>query len=325
MRLLRRRPWVPIAAGLLLSLLAGCRLEPPRGVVYVVDDDFTTRAYYRAIVDADNLTLGAAVELPLEHPVDLPAFTPAGDELWAFSADADDNPGLYRLAFDDAGPVGAPERLIDLTPYPAAAASAAQPAGGGRVFFDARVPETDSWQLFVYEDGDVVQLTAGAADREIPVVSPDGARLVFSTNDDGAGGRGDDYDLWTYELAAGELKPLLVLPGDQGSPSFGPDGALYFNSTAADAADNNAEFDLARLDELEVPKPGDIDYLPDLGGLEIFPRPAGDGRLLLVSVLTDDGWNAVIYDLENETSRTLGHPDGPQIIYAGWRPPAPTE
>ncbi len=332
-----RRPhsFLIIIAAVLLVFLAGCKPLPPRGLVYIVDDGLSTKAYYRPVVDPEGYLLGAAVELPFAHPVDLPAFTPEGDELWAWSVTPEGTPGLFSLSFEADGPAddAEPSLRVDLTPYPAPGASAVHPGPDGeRVFFDALDPDSDSWQLYVYEDDAVTQLTDGAPSREIPVLTADGARLVFSTNDDGSGGRGDDYDLWYYNLADGGLHPLLETPGEQGSPHLAADGRLLFNSRAESSGDEPfynlritteplAEFFSKSLAEGE---PLETEKLLDFPGLAIFPRPAADGALLFCGY-ADESWSAYLVAPGQCEARRLLPPDGPDVVYACWRPAPPEE
>lgn len=317
---------------LLLLILAGCRPEHPRGVAYIIDDGYTTRAYYREITDHETYSpyaMGHAVDLPFNHPVDMLAFNPEGDELWAWSVTDDGGPGLFSLPFADDGPLpGAEPRLrVDLSAFSAPGPSAPEPGRGGhRVFFDALVPESGSWQLFVLENDEPTQLTEGEPNREIPVLSPDGKHLVFSTNDDGSGASGDSYNLWVYELAAGRLRPLVELPGDQGSPSVSADGRLLFNSGPAGGSPTALYITGKTLEQIIAGASPDPTLLLDYAQMVFFPRLAGDGALLFTAQ-SEIGWRGYVIPPGSQAPRLLMPlPEGaPELIYATWRPAPPAD
>lgn len=303
---------------LAMLLLSGCKVgRPPLGIAWITADAESgeTAVWYRSASydDDEGLVLGEPVELPFGSPTDFLAFTPEGNRLWAWSVLDDGTPGLFSLDF--AGDLPAEETVfrLDLSGYPAAEASSIQPEPGGeRVWFDALDPESGYWQIFLLEGDSLPQFTHGNADYEVPTISPDGKTLVFSTNDDGGGEEKEDYDLWLCELETGSMAPLITTEADDGSPRFAPDGNLFYVSGS------EGSFDLfwTKLNGEPVP-------LGDFGGLELFPRPSPDGRYLLFSSGSDDGWDSYIYDLKEATLTPPADDDNDteagEIIFATWR------
>ena len=67
-------------------------------------------------------------------------------------------------------------------------------------------------------------LTHGASADRQPVYSPDGGRVVFSSN------RSGNLDLWALEPATGSLRRLTDHPAEDWDPAFLPDGRLLWSS-----------------------------------------------------------------------------------------------
>ena len=69
-------------------------------------------------------------------------------------------------------------------------------------------------------------LTQGRqADRQ-PVYSPDGRWILFTSD------RSGNLDLWMVSTTTGELRQITDDAADDWDPAFGPDGHLYWSSTA---------------------------------------------------------------------------------------------
>jgi|CXWL01.1.fsa_nt_gi serine/threonine protein kinase len=99
------------------------------------------------------------------------------------------------------------------------AASGMAIAGPGRVVIDALSP-TQNLSLVSLAAGsktDPVTLTRGeSADRQ-PAFSPDGARVVFSSDREG------NVDVWEIELSSGNLRRLTTDMGQDWDPGYSPD------------------------------------------------------------------------------------------------------
>ncbi len=73
--------------------------------------------------------------------------------------------------------------------------------------------------------GGTRELTRGLATDRQPAYSPDGRRIVFSSN------RTGNLDLWTVDVATGELTQLTDDPAANWDPGFTPDGrSILFSS-----------------------------------------------------------------------------------------------
>ncbi len=65
------------------------------------------------------------------------------------------------------------------------------------------------------------QITAGHGDDREPRVSPDGAKIAFSSDRAFQG----SYDIWVVELATGKLERRTSSPDDEYEPAWSPDGS----------------------------------------------------------------------------------------------------
>jgi TolB protein len=90
--------------------------------------------------------------------------------------------------------------------------------GGGTIFLS--IYESGYQHLFAYQPDHLplTRLTNGAWDDITPAVSPDGARLAFASNRDGA------WDIYILDLTNGETTRLTNSSHYDASPSWSPDG-----------------------------------------------------------------------------------------------------
>ncbi len=90
--------------------------------------------------------------------------------------------------------------------------------------------ETGNTQVFVIpaDGGTPRQLTSGDFDHDGPLAwSPDGQRIVFSANRDPDWEFNPlDTELWSVDVASGELGQLTDRFGPDASPSYSPDGTM---------------------------------------------------------------------------------------------------
>jgi Tol biopolymer transport system component len=98
--------------------------------------------------------------------------------------------------------------------------------------------ETSLWLVAARPGSPPVRLTDDGGVDLSPAWTPDGRALVFAST------RAGSFDLWRLELAgaagalraAGPPAPLTDLPGDEMSPSVGPDGSVAFTQIDGGAA-----------------------------------------------------------------------------------------
>ena len=97
--------------------------------------------------------------------------------------------------------------------------------GETALVLEARIPRTELLEVegAAGASGPRLLTHGASADRQ-PVYSPDGARVVFSSN------RSGNLDLWALEPATGSLRRLTDHPAEDWDPAFLPDGRLLWSS-----------------------------------------------------------------------------------------------
>ncbi len=192
--------------------------------------------------------------------------------------------------------------------------SSVTPDAGGRIVFQSY--RNGSYQIFVMNaDGtDVRPLTSGGYLDQAPSWSPDGARIVFSTDRGSADGT---VKLFVMDADGANVRQLTTGPGDHVEASWSPDGSqIAFTSVEEGEYEGFViDTDGANLRKLtssigSVPWPS---WSPD--GTQIAFESAYDGDYE-VFVMNVDGAN--LRQLTNNTfvdGAPSWSPDGTQIAY----------
>ncbi len=178
-----------------------------------------------------------------------PAFSPDGR--WVvFTSDRHGTADLFVLDLNDAGK---PVRLTSSNAMEDAAAFS--PDGRSVAFVSTESGNPDIFIMPFAPEGPgaatrAVNLTQDEGGDFNPAFSPDGEWIAFSSNratpDDlfWSPGAPDDYragDVFVMRSDGTELRRLTDDPGWEGSPTWGPDGSLFFYSQReGDAAERDA-------------------------------------------------------------------------------------
>jgi len=96
--------------------------------------------------------------------------------------------------------------------------------GDDRLVLEARSPRTELVELAIGVGQGGGRLTRGNSNDRQPTYSPDGRRIVFSSN------RSGNLDIWALELATGSVRRLTDHPGDDWDPAVMPDGRILWSS-----------------------------------------------------------------------------------------------
>jgi serine/threonine protein kinase len=97
-----------------------------------------------------------------------------------------------------------------------------------KLIFGVRSPRENLREIFVGASSNVSAraLTAGISTDRQPCYSPDGDRVIFTSNQSG------NLDIWSLHRKAGAIRRLTENPADDWDPAFSPDGKhLLFSSS----------------------------------------------------------------------------------------------
>jgi Tol biopolymer transport system component len=132
------------------------------------------------------------------------------DEIYIVRSDGTDRRNLTKNPANDWGPDWSPD-------------------GTTIVFNSDREQDGALHGYLVNPDGTHLRRIDVEVWFEYPSFSPDGTKIVFM------GARGNNYDIYTADLATGTVSRLTDHPGDDGWPVFSPDGStIAFTSIRDD-------------------------------------------------------------------------------------------
>jgi len=148
----------------------------------------------------------------------------------------------------------------------------------------ARIAVSILDQIFVMQaDGTAARPVVAWADRAAvverdPAWARDGQRLAFAAD------RGDGYDIYVVDVAGGTPRRVTLLPGDERSPTWTPDGRLVFSHRARD------QWDLAvvNLDGAPPGLPPVVHPLTRTRDDERYPAVSPDGAHLAYASSASD-------------------------------------
>lgn len=149
----------------------------------------------------------------------------------------------------------------------------------GSLVFESDVAGRPALYVLDLGAGTVRRLTGhpGVTERT-PRWSPDGRRVVFSSNRTAAGGAATQFDVWTIDADGSQPTQLTDHPGNDGDPTWAPDGARVVFSSDRDSRGDLYAVDVATRQTTRV--------TTHFVGRAIMPSPAPDGARVAFAAQT---------------------------------------
>ena len=92
-------------------------------------------------------------------------------------------------------------------------------------------------------DGSSLHVIRNQVYVEYPAGSPDGTQIAFMSQEPDAHGSDPNYDIFVMNADGSGLRQLTDAPGEDGFPSWSPDGAMIAYSTTRDDCSNSTAAD----------------------------------------------------------------------------------
>jgi Tol biopolymer transport system component len=222
------------------------------------------------------------------------AWSPDGTKI-AFVAKSGGGDALYLLRVENRKVLKKYRFPLDLI------ASPHWSPGGDRIAFSGLKDGTSDLYYVEIETGILSRLTEDRYDDAEPVWSPDGDRIAFSSDrpsedqsqSDTTFNYGD-YNLFVIDVDSGETKPVVVVEGQQRSPTWSPEGEKICYSSDENGINNLYVFDLTSSESFPI---------TDVIGGCFTPAWSADGKRLAFSYFQRGGWD--LYVLKDPLNRRL--------------------
>jgi Tol biopolymer transport system component len=243
-------------------------------------------------------------------PLSAPAWAASGRELLLLQSDLAHDRRRGRL-FRQPFPEGRPETLLRLL----AVGPGLSLAAPGQVVFDASsVRQNLSEQPLMGSAAPPRWLTRGHSEDRQPVCSPDGERVVFTSN------RSGNLDLWELTLASGSLRRLTDHPTEDIDPYVMRDGRLLWSSKRTGAFEIwMAEPDGSSPRQVTRDDGDDENPVATPDGRWIVYTAADPRRSGLWKIRTDGTGARRL--LEGTLGLADISPDGERVVFVEFRPP----
>ncbi len=243
-----------------------------------------------------------------------PVWSPNGQKI-AFVSQRDGNREIYVMDADcvnEAG--GCDQSAVNLTRHPADDWTPAWSPDGQRLAFSSI--RAGNWEIFVVEvaclaqpescPDQTTQVTSDGNANILPVWSPDGSRIAFSSKASG------NWDIYTMNNSGADVRQLTTDPANDLSPAWSPDGQQIAFETNRDG---NVE---VYVMSASGGNPRNISNFPlanDHG-----PTWSPDGQLIVFYANREGNWDIFSTTLNGENTLNLTNTPTRDEQTPAWRP-----
>jgi TolB protein len=243
-----------------------------------------------------------------------PVWSPNGQKV-AFVSQRDGNREIYVMDTECVGlPTGCEQNAVNVTRHPADDWTPAWSPDGKRLAFASL--RDGGWEIYTLDTtclgapetcrDSLVQLTADGSGNILPVYSPDGRRIAFSSKAEG------NWDIYTMSIGGGDLRQITTDAANDLSPAWSPDGSRIAFETNRDG---NVEVYVMNANGSSPQNVSNFSQANDHG-----PAWSPDGQTLVFYANREGNWDIFSTSLDGQTVINLTQTPGRDEQTPAWRP-----
>jgi Tol biopolymer transport system component len=273
------------------------------------DVDQSWRIY---VMNADGSGVTALTEEGQDNTA--PVWSPNGQKI-AFVSQRDGNRDIYIMDADCLTETGACDQTaVNVTRHPADDWTPAWSPDGKRLAFSSI--RAGNWEIFVVDvacmadpetcPDQTTQITTDGNANILPVWSPDGSRIAFSSKASG------NWDIYTMNNSGSDVRQITTDPANDLSPAWSPDGQQVAFETNRDG---NVEVYVMSANGGNPRNISNFSLANDHG-----PTWSPDGQFLVFYANREGNWDVFSTTLDGQTTLNLTNTPTRDEQTPAWRP-----
>jgi Tol biopolymer transport system component len=243
-----------------------------------------------------------------------PVWSPDGQKI-AFVSQRDGNREVYVMPAECANLAdGCSQNAVNVTRNPADDWTPAWSPDGKRLTFSSI--RDGNWEIYAVDTtclsaaetcpDQLIQLTANGNANILPVYSPDGSRIAFSSKAAG------NWDIYSMSASGADIRQLTTDPGNDLSPAWSPDGSKIAFETNRDG---NVEVYVMTANGSSPQNVSNFSLANDHG-----PTWTPDGQQLVFYANREGNWDIFAATLDGQTTLNLSQTPTRDEQTPAWRP-----
>lgn len=243
-----------------------------------------------------------------------PVWSPNGQKI-AFVSQRDGNRDIYVMDAECLTEVSTcDQNVVNVTRHPADDWTPAWSPDGQRLVFSSI--RAGNWEIFAVEvacmadpescPDQTTQITSDGNANILPVWSPDGSRIAFSSKASG------NWDIYTMNNSGSAVRQITTDPANDLSPAWSPDGKQIAFETNRDG---NVEVYVMSANGANPRNISNFSLANDHG-----PTWSPDGQFLVFYANREGNWDIFSTTLDNQTTLNLTNTPTRDEQTPAWRP-----